>query len=108
MLFDQLADSVQLFPAEAAAAFDADGIEPEFRFAIVAFDMDMRWLASIAGIEEKPQRAYSKDSRHANMLHRPRREGNVFNPTAVQTNDLRLMFRLEVHPSSSLSSATAH
>jgi hypothetical protein len=53
MLLDQITDSVDLFPAEAAAALQPDGIEPELRLAVVTFDVDVRRLPSIAGVEEE-------------------------------------------------------
>jgi hypothetical protein len=54
MLLDQFADPVELFPAEAAAALQPDWVEPELRLAIVTLDMDVRRLASVAGVKEEP------------------------------------------------------
>src|SRR6476646_9075853 len=42
MLLDQLADAVDLFPAEAVAALQPDGVEPELRFGVVPLDVDVR------------------------------------------------------------------
>jgi hypothetical protein len=45
VLLNQFTDSVDLFSAEAAATFEADGVEPEFRLTLVPFDVDVRPLA---------------------------------------------------------------
>jgi hypothetical protein len=74
VLFDQLTNSVDLFSAKAATAFESNRVQSEFRFAFVAFDANVRRLTFTTGIEEKPQRAYAKESRHVDMLHRPARE----------------------------------
>ena len=71
MLLDQLTDAVNLFPPKAAAALQPDGVEPELCFASVAFDMDVRRLTPVAGVEEEPKGAYAEHGRHADMLHRP-------------------------------------
>ena len=71
MLLDQLADSVDLFPAEAVAALQPDGVEPELRLAVVALNMDVRWLDPIAGVEEEPEWPHPKYSRHVLMLRQP-------------------------------------
>jgi hypothetical protein len=42
MLLDQFADSVDLFPPEAVASLQPNGVEPELRLAVVAFDVDVR------------------------------------------------------------------
>jgi hypothetical protein len=36
---DQFADPVDLLPTQAAAALQADGVEPEFGLAVVALDL---------------------------------------------------------------------
>src|SRR5262249_55601872 len=73
ILLDQLADPIDLFTSETAAALEPDGVEPEFRFAVITFDVDVRRLAPIAGVEEEPKRTHSEYSRHGLMLHRPGR-----------------------------------
>src|SRR5262245_10817452 len=71
MLLDQVTDAVDLFPAEAVAALQQDEVEPELRFAVVTFHMDVRRLAPIAGVEEEPEWAHAEHGRHADMLRRP-------------------------------------
>jgi hypothetical protein len=44
---------VNLLTAEAVTVLEPNGIEPKLRLSVVAFNMDMWWLVSIAGIEEK-------------------------------------------------------
>src|SRR5947199_6955105 len=44
MLLDQLANPVDLFPAEAVAALQSNGVEPELRFAVVTLDVDVSGL----------------------------------------------------------------
>src|SRR5262249_38003925 len=68
MLLDQLVDAVDFFPAEAATALEPDRVEPEFRLAVVSFDMDVRRLTPIAGIEEEPKWTHAEYGRHATML----------------------------------------
>jgi hypothetical protein len=40
------------------------------RLAVVPFDVDVRRITPVPGVEEEPERAYSKYSRHREMLHR--------------------------------------
>jgi hypothetical protein len=77
MFLDQFTDPVDLFPAEAVAALQPNGVGPELRFTVVSFDMDMRRLTPIASAEEEPERADSEDSWHADMLHRPGTKSNT-------------------------------
>src|SRR5262249_27536868 len=60
MLLNQAPDPVNLPPAEAVAALQANGIKPEFRLGIVAIDVDVWWFAAIACVEEKTVRPGSR------------------------------------------------
>jgi hypothetical protein len=77
MILDQLADSINLFSGETAAALQPNGVEPELRLAVVAFDMDVRRLIPIAGIEEEPEWTHAEYSRHVLMLHRVGTKSNT-------------------------------
>src|SRR5438093_400288 len=48
VFFDQMTDLVDLLPAEAMAALKFNWVEPELRLAVVALDVDMRRLATVA------------------------------------------------------------
>ena len=85
MLLDQLADAVDLFPAEAAAAIHPDWVEPELRLAVVAFDVDVRRLAPIASVEEEPESTRSQHSRHTPMLHPPSAKSNSARPKGTSS-----------------------
>jgi hypothetical protein len=76
MFSDQSLDFVDFFAAETATLVESHGVEPELRFAVVALNMHMRRLASIACVEEKPKRSNPQHCRHALMLRRPKNEGN--------------------------------
>src|SRR5689334_22212936 len=77
MFFDQIPEPIDLFSFEPSAALQADRIEPEFSFAIVAFDVDMGRLVPIARVEEKAERSYSEYGRHVPILHLPDFESNL-------------------------------
>ncbi len=50
------------------ASCKSDGIDPELRLKAFAFNMDMRWLVSIAGIEEESAGAGSEYCGHFFVL----------------------------------------
>src|SRR4051794_4348937 len=56
VFFDQCPDAVDVLPAEAAAALQPDGIEPELRLGVVTLDVDVRRLTPVASVKEKPER----------------------------------------------------
>src|SRR5213080_2132530 len=56
VLVHQLLDAIDVLAAEATAAFEADGVEPELGLAVVAFDVDVWRLAAVTGVEEEPER----------------------------------------------------
>ena len=70
MLLDQSLDSVDLLPAEAVTALQAHRVEPELRLAVVAFDVNVWRLTTVACVEEESKRPAAKDSRHSPMLCR--------------------------------------
>jgi hypothetical protein len=76
VLLDQRADPVDLFPTEAAAALETNRVEPELRFAVVAFDMNVWRLARIPGVKEEPEWSHPKYGRHLPMLRLPAIESN--------------------------------
>jgi hypothetical protein len=57
-------DLAKLVPTEAAAASQANGTEPELGNAIVPLDVNVRGLATIAGVEKAPIGANSQHRRH--------------------------------------------
>jgi hypothetical protein len=56
---DQFLDPGDFLPAEAVAPFQPDGVEPELGFAVVALDVDVGRLTTIAGVEEESERPAS-------------------------------------------------
>ena len=68
MLRHLLTEPIEVFPAEAVTALQADRVEPEFRFAFVSFRMDMRRFTVIAGIKEEPKWSAAENRGHATML----------------------------------------
>ncbi|MFO0844753.1 MAG: hypothetical protein U0797_20545 [Gemmataceae bacterium] len=71
VFLDKFPYPVQILPAEAAAALQPDGVEPELRFAIVTLDMNVRGLATVAGVEEESKRPDPQRFWHAVMLLGP-------------------------------------
>jgi len=74
---DQFSDAVDLRAGESAAPIQPGWIQPEFRLAIVAFDVNVSWLTTISRVKEKPIGAASQYGRHLRMLFRISRESNA-------------------------------
>ena len=51
---------IQLFLAEALIAFKFHRVQPEFGLLVVALDMQMSKLATVARVEEKSKRSIAK------------------------------------------------
>ena len=61
-------DQVDLFAGKPSTPLKPNGDEPEFRFAIVTFDMDVRRFISVTRIEEETTRSVSENGRHDFMI----------------------------------------
>ena len=77
MFLDQFPDAVDLFSVKGPAALQPNWVKPKLRLAVVAFDVDVWRLATIAGIEKEPERTHLEYSRHGHMLHRPNGKSNT-------------------------------
>jgi hypothetical protein len=77
MFRDQSPEASEVFGLESITAFHSHRIEPEFRFAIVALDVDVRRLVAIARVEKETEGSYAEDGRHATMLLPRRRTSNA-------------------------------
>src|SRR5262249_55542195 len=64
VLLDQHPYEVNLLAAESVAALQAHRIELELGFAVIPFDVDVRWFAAIACVKEKPVRPTAENRRH--------------------------------------------
>ncbi len=64
VLLNQLTDLVDLFPAQTAAAFQADGIEPHLGAIGIPLNMDMRRLRTVTGEEKAAIRSNAQDGGH--------------------------------------------
>jgi hypothetical protein len=54
---DQVADPVNLVSAKAVASLQAHWLKPGLRFAVVVFDVDLRWHAIVPRVKEESERA---------------------------------------------------
>ncbi len=61
---DDLLYLVELLAGECPASPQPHRIEPELRLAVVALDVDVRWLIPVAGIAKEPVRPAAKHGRH--------------------------------------------
>lgn len=64
MLLNKTIDSIQLVPTKSSAAFQAHGIEPEFGYIVVPFNVNMGRFVAFIGEKEEPVRANAQNSRH--------------------------------------------
>lgn len=87
MLFDQASKPVDFLAAIAVAALQPHWIQPELGFMVVAFNMDMRGLAAVPCVEEKPVGPAAKHGRHASMLL-----GATFKSNPAQTCPIHFGF----------------
>ena len=54
MIFNyNLVESIDLFSAETTAVLEPHWVEPKLCCFVVVFNMDMRWLITITGIEKE-------------------------------------------------------
>jgi hypothetical protein len=53
IFLSKLLYSIDLRPAESAAILQPNGIEPEFSFVLITFNMHMRRLITISGVKEE-------------------------------------------------------
>jgi hypothetical protein len=65
---DQALDPFQFFVAESGIPCEQDGIEPEFRFGIVALDVNVGRFSALSRIKEKPERAAAQNGWHIGRL----------------------------------------
>jgi hypothetical protein len=77
VLLDQLVDLIDFLSAETRTLFQSHGIEPELRLGVVAIDVNVWRLRTIARVEEKPKRSRPEYCRHVAMLPQPGAEDNV-------------------------------
>lgn len=59
-----LLDPPQFLCREATATFQADGVKPKLRLAVVTFHMNMRRFPAVTGVEEKAVRSTPQDCGH--------------------------------------------
>ncbi len=70
MFLNKTLDMPNFVGTEAPARLKTYRIQPEFGNPVFSFDMHMRWLSTIASVEEEPIWTYSLDSGHcANAEH---------------------------------------
>lgn len=55
---------LKLRSTKAAAASQADRVEPELRSLSIPLNVDVRWLVAVCRVEEKPVRALTMNCRH--------------------------------------------
>jgi hypothetical protein len=67
---DHPLNAAQFLSAKASIPLQSNRIQPELGLTIVALDMDVRRLGSIAGIEEKTVWTMSHDRGHARQVRR--------------------------------------
>lgn len=78
-------------PRQAATAREAHGAEPELGGSVPRFDVNMRWLGSIARVEEEAGPPDPKNCRHGrSFLLRP-------SPYAMATSRIRLTQTADAH-----------
>ena len=65
-----LLDSSQFLSREASTSFEADGIEPNLRVAIITFHMYVWRFTTVTSIEEESIGANSQDGRHQSLAMR--------------------------------------
>jgi hypothetical protein len=68
VLFNNCTQFGQLVRLKAAIAGQSDGIDPEFRVAVIAFRVDMRRFARFTAEEKEPIRTLSQYRRHCSNL----------------------------------------
>jgi hypothetical protein len=68
VLLDQALNPTDLNRPETAAAFEANGVEPEFCGVLASFDMNVRRLHCVAGVEVKAIRPRPQHRRHRPTL----------------------------------------
>src|SRR5947209_4491926 len=67
LILDKLLHLANLAPGEPTLAVEANRFEPELGDAVVTFDVDVRRLATISRIEEKPVGTNSQYRRHRRL-----------------------------------------
>lgn len=92
MLIDKRPNPVDLLSAETMAPLQPNRVEPEFRLAIVALDVNMRRLAAVPSVEEEPERPATEDSWHAAMLRRAILGGKLA-AGIVHRNRVKMMYQ---------------
>jgi len=58
-------DSINLGPAEATTLLQANGIEPDLRYLVIPFNVNMFGLRTIAGVKEEPVWSNPENARHS-------------------------------------------
>ena len=76
ILYDKSLDLVDPVCSKAMAPLQPDRIEPEFRLAVVSFDMHVRRLVSVASVEEETIGATSEYGWHCFILPSQTGPGN--------------------------------
>jgi hypothetical protein len=56
LLYNPL-NPIKFLTAEASASLESDGIEPELRCIIIAFDVNVKGLAAVTSIKEESVRS---------------------------------------------------
>jgi len=77
VLLDKMPAPIDRLAAQPLAARQANRIKPELGFPVVALDVDVGQLGTIAGIEEEPLRPDPQHRRHAPMLRQRPSRGNA-------------------------------
>jgi hypothetical protein len=85
MLLDESHDLIEFAASEIMTSFDSHWVEPNFHFRVVPFNVNMRRLSTVAGIEEKPVRTRAEDGWHLFMLLAQLSNSNVGTTGAIGT-----------------------
>src|SRR5438105_857729 len=64
MLLDKRLNTFEFFAIESPMALQPNWIKPEFRLIVIALNVDVRRLAAITRVKEKPVRPGSQYRRH--------------------------------------------
>ncbi len=81
MFLNQLSRTVDFVPTKTVAAFQPNRFEPEFRLAVVAFDVGVRGIVAVTGVKEKPEWPNSQYSRHKSMVRQAASGSNPATPS---------------------------
>jgi hypothetical protein len=88
VVLNQHSDPIEVFSPEPMTSFQSNWGQPKLRLAIIALDMDMGRLTTVAGVEEYAERSASQDSRHVAILVEWLARDNCCRPPSRQSDAL--------------------